>query len=161
MASAFGSARRPLLVSVRSGAALSMPGMLETVLDVGLNDRAVEGLIRLTGNPRLAWDSYRRLVQGFAEVVAGLDAAPFEAALREAVQSAGAETERELDHLALRAVTREMLALFEEGAGRPFPADPMQQLCEAAAGVFASWDAPKAVVLPAAEPAGSTMPARR
>ncbi|MDR3536495.1 MAG: PEP/pyruvate-binding domain-containing protein [Acetobacteraceae bacterium] len=141
----FGSPRRPLLVSVRSGAAISMPGMLETVLNVGLNHRTVDGLIRLTGNPRLAWDSFRRLVQGFAEVVAGLDAAPFEAALREAVQSAQVETERELDHLALRALTGEMLALFDHLAGHPFPADPMAQLTQAAAAVFASWDAPKAV----------------
>lgn len=141
----FRSPRRPLLVSVRSGAAVSMPGMLETVLDVGLNHRTVEGLIRLTGNPRLAWDSYRRLVQGFAEVVAGLDAAPFEAALAEAVGAAQVETERELDHLALRALTGEMLVLFERLAGRPFPADPMEQLTQAAAAVFASWDAAKAV----------------
>jgi pyruvate,orthophosphate dikinase len=140
----FGSPRHPLLVSVRSGAAVSMPGMLETVLDVGLNHRTVDGLIRLTGNPRLAWDSYRRLVQGFAEVVAGLDPEPFEAALRQAVRLAEVDTERELDHLALRALTAEMLALFEQGAGRPFPADPMTQLTQAAAAVFASWDAPKA-----------------
>ena len=75
----FGATRRPLLVSVRSGAAVSMPGMMETVLDVGLNLETVEGLIRLTGNPRLAWDSFRRLVQGYAEVVANLPTAPFDA----------------------------------------------------------------------------------
>ena len=74
----FGGTRRPLLVSVRSGAAVSMPGMMETVLDVGLNADTVEGLIRMTGNPRLAWDSYRRLVQGYAEVVAHLQPAPFD-----------------------------------------------------------------------------------
>src|ERR1019366_4304685 len=94
----FGSCRRPLLVSVRSGSAVSMPGMLETVLDVGLNPESVEGLIRLTGNPRLAWDSYRRLVQGFAEVVAGLAVARFDALVRDALASAGVENERELDH---------------------------------------------------------------
>jgi len=75
----FGDARNPLLVSVRSGAARSMPGMLDTVLDVGLNAQAVRGLIRLTGNPHLAWDSYRRFLQGFAEVVWGMPAAPFAA----------------------------------------------------------------------------------
>ncbi len=85
----FGSARRPLLVSVRSGGAVSMPGMLETVLDVGLNAAGVEGLLRLTGNPRLAWDSFRRLVQGYAEVVQGLPGAPFD----ELVTAALAETE--------------------------------------------------------------------
>ena len=74
----FGGGRRPLLVSVRSGAAVSMPGMMETVLDVGLNPAGVEGLLRLTGNPRLAWDSWRRLLQGYAEVVQGLPVAPFD-----------------------------------------------------------------------------------
>mgnify|MGYP005811753213 CR=1 FL=1 len=140
----FGGRRRPLLVSVRSGAAVSMPGMLETVLDVGLDHTTVEGLIRLTGNPRLAWDSYRRLVQGFAEVVGGVPADPFEAALRAEVRAAGVETERELDHLALRTLTEQMLQLFEQHAGRPFPTDPMEQLTQAADAVFASWDAPKA-----------------
>ncbi len=82
----FGAARRPLLISVRSGAAVSMPGMMETVLDVGLNAESVEGLIRLTGNPRLAWDSYRRLVQGYAEVVANLPTAPFDALVEAAMQ---------------------------------------------------------------------------
>jgi pyruvate,orthophosphate dikinase len=141
----FGSARRPLLVSVRSGAAISMPGMLETVLDVGLNARTVDGLMRLTGNPRLAWDSYRRLVQGYAEVVADLPAEPFEAATREAIRAEGVDNERELDFRALRALTGTMLERFEAAAGRPFPADPLVQLTEAAAAVFRSWDAPKAV----------------
>jgi pyruvate,orthophosphate dikinase len=141
----FGSSRRPLLVSVRSGAAVSMPGMLETVLDVGLNAASADGLLRLTGNPRLVWDSYRRLVQGFAEVVAGLPAAPFEAAVRETVRAAEVETERALDHRALRALTGTMLATYQHLAGTPFPADPLTQLTQAAAAVFRSWDAPKAV----------------
>jgi pyruvate, orthophosphate dikinase len=89
---AFGGARRPLLVSVRSGAAVSMPGMMETVLDVGLNAQTVEALIRETGNPRLAWDSYRRLVQGYAEVVAGFPTAPFDALVAAAVVAAQVET---------------------------------------------------------------------
>ena len=96
----FGAARRPLLVSVRSGAAVSMPGMMETVLDVGLNAETVEGLIRLTGNPRLAWDSFRRLVQGYAEVVANLPTAPFDALVTAALVQGEADTERELDHRA-------------------------------------------------------------
>ncbi len=141
----FGSARRPLLVSVRSGAALSMPGMLETVLDVGLNADTVEGLIRLTGNPRLAWDSYRRLAQGFAEVVAGLPEDPFEAAMRDTVRAEDVESERDLDHRALRTLTAAMLAQFQQLAGHPFPADPIAQLTQAADAVFRSWDAPKAV----------------
>ncbi len=85
----FGSGRNPLLVSVRSGAAISMPGMMETVLDVGVNDETVEGLVRLTGNPRLAWDSYRRLIQAFAEVVQALPTEPFDVLVRTALATAG------------------------------------------------------------------------
>ena len=121
---AFGGARRPLLVSVRSGAAVSMPGMMETVLDVGLNAETVEALIRETGNPRLAWDSYRRLVQGYAEVVAGLPTAPFDALVAAAVATAEAESERELDHRDLRTLTRAMLASYRDLAGEPFPPTP-------------------------------------
>jgi pyruvate, orthophosphate dikinase len=140
----FSSARRPLLVSVRSGAALSMPGMMETVLDVGLNLESVEGLIRLTGNPRLAWDSFRRLIQGFAEVVAGLAVAPFDTLLCDALASAGVENERELDYRSLRALTHAMLRCYQDLAGEPFPAEPRAQLARAVEAVFRSWDAPKA-----------------
>ena len=140
----FGAAPRPLLVSVRSGAAASMPGMMETVLDVGLNAETVEALIRLTGNPRLAWDSHRRLVQGYAAVVANLPAAPFDTLMASALEEAGAESERELDHRSLRTLTLAMLDSYETLSGRAFPVDPLQQLAEAAAAVFRSWDAPKA-----------------
>jgi len=142
---AFGAARRPLLVSVRSGAAVSMPGMMETVLDVGLNTDTVEALIRLTGNPRLAWDSFRRLVQGYAEVVANLPTAPFDALVAAALVEAEAETERELDHRELRALTLAMLERYRNLTGTAFPADPHEQLAAAAEAVFRSWDAPKAV----------------
>lgn len=141
----FGGLRRPLLVSVRSGAAVSMPGMMETVLDVGLNADTVEALIRQTGNPRLAWDSYRRLLQAYAEVVAGLPTAPFDALLAAAMTTADAETERELDHRDLRALTRAMLATYHELAGQAFPDDPLTQLLAATEGVLRSWDADKAV----------------
>jgi pyruvate,orthophosphate dikinase len=140
----FGSARRPLVVSVRSGAAVSMPGMLETVLDVGLTPRTVDGLIRLTGNPRLAWDSYRRLVQGYAEVVAGLPTAPFDALLRETLAAEQEEGPQQLDHRALRDLTLAMLARYRHLTKSEFPADPLDQLTESAAAVFRSWDAPKA-----------------
>jgi pyruvate,orthophosphate dikinase len=140
----FGGARRPLMVSVRSGGAVSMPGMMETVLDVGLNSDTVEALIRLTGNPRLAWDSFRRLVQGYAEVVADLPTAPFDALVAAALVRAEAETERELDHRALRALTLAMLDCFRTLTGAAFPADPREQLAMAAEAVFRSWDAPKA-----------------
>lgn len=141
----FGSARKPLLVSARSGSAVSMPGMLETVLDVGSTAEAVEGVIRLTGNPRLAWDCYRRFLEGYAEVVEGLAREPFEQAIDEAIGKAGVETERELDYRDLRAIGKSMAAKFQELAGRPLPHDPYVQLQKAAEAVFASWDAPKAV----------------
>jgi pyruvate, orthophosphate dikinase len=140
----FGAPRRPLLVSVRSGAAVSMPGMMETVLDVGLNHETVQGLIRLTGNPRLAWDSFRRLIQGYAEVVADLPTAPFDALVADALTRADADTERELDHRELRSLTLAMLDCFRTQTGAPFPADPHEQLAAAAEAVFRSWDAPKA-----------------
>lgn len=141
----FGSARCPLLVSVRSGAPVSMPGMLETVVDVGLNSQAVEGLIRLTGNPRLAWDSYRRLIQSFAEVVQKLPTEPFNRLIRDAVSSADLTSERELDYRSLRRLAHGMLDEYRALAGTAFPQDPQEQLARAAAAVFGSWDAPKAV----------------
>jgi pyruvate, orthophosphate dikinase len=140
----FGCSRRPLLVSVRSGAAASMPGMMETVLDIGLNSVAVDGLIRLTGNPRLAWDSYRRLVQGYAEVVLHQPPAALDALAAKALSEAGAETERELDFLRLRSLTGEMLKQIRDLSGVRFPEDPREQLLEAVLAVLRSWDAPKA-----------------
>src|ERR1019366_6197739 len=119
----FGSTRRPLLVSVRSGAAFSMPGMMETVLDVGLNPDTVEGLIRMTGNPRLAWDSFRRLIQGFAEVVSGLAVAPFDALVRDAQAAAGADNERYWAYPPLRALPPLMLGCSQARAGDPSPPD--------------------------------------
>ena len=141
----FGSPRHPLLVSVRSGAAVSMPGMLETVLNVGMNASTVEGMIAQTGNPRLAWDCYRRLVQGYAEVVEGLPRGPFDELVAQGLKSVDVEKESELDHATLRDLTGELLNRFEELAGFPFPEDPIEQLRKAALAVFRSWDAPKAV----------------
>lgn len=140
----FGSARRPLLVSVRSGAPVSMPGMMETVLNVGLNDVSLTGLLRLTGDHRLAWDSYRRLIQAFAEIVAGIPAAPFEAELDAVLRRNGTETARQLDFRALRELTRTYLALYREQAGQDFPQDPFEQLAAATHAVFASWMSDKA-----------------
>jgi pyruvate,orthophosphate dikinase len=138
----FGDARRPLLVSVRSGAPVSMPGMLDTLLDVGLSDRTVDGLIRLTGNPRLAWDAYRRLVAGYGQTVLGLPSEPFDADL----EAAGAgDAERELDFDQLRTLTRLHQATVRRLAGRDFPQDPWTQLREAIAAVYASWASDKAV----------------
>jgi pyruvate,orthophosphate dikinase len=113
----FGDDRRPLLLSVRSGAPVSMPGMMETLLNIGLCDATVPGLLRLTGNPRLVWDAYRRLVAGFGETVLGVPAAVFEADLQAA---AGGRDERELDFAELRALTRAHLASVRRAAGQPF-----------------------------------------
>lgn len=141
----FGSARKPLIVSVRSGASVSMPGMLDTVLDIGLCDASVPGLLRLTGNPRLAWDSYRRLVASFAEVVHQIPATRFDAILAERMQEAGVATAAELDFQSLRTLTRDYLALYEKQVGTPFPQQPREQLEAAVIAVWGSWASDKAV----------------
>ncbi len=141
----FGSARRPLLVSVRSGAPVSMPGMMETVLNVGLNDATLEGFLRLSGDHRLVWDSYRRLIQSFAEVVSGVPPAPFEAALDTALRRAGVDTAARLDFRALRELSRTYLELHREHAGREFPQSPFDQAAAAVRAVFASWSSAKAI----------------
>jgi len=135
----FGGSRVPLLVSVRSGAARSMPGMLATVLDVGLNPQSVRGLIGLTGNPRLAWDCCRRFAQSYAEVVDGADPAPFEAALQRLIEEEGAEGEAELDSEAL-----ERLAQTYRDLADGLPDDPRDQLAAAARAVYRSWDGARA-----------------
>lgn len=137
----FGDRWRPLLLSVRSGAAVSMPGMMDSLLNIGLCDATLPGLLRRTGNPRLAWDAYRRLVACWGEVVLGLPAAAFRAD-RAAV--AGDADESMLDFSQLRALTRAHLATLQREAGQPFPQDPMQQLQQAIAAVLASWHSPRA-----------------
>jgi len=139
-----GSARRPLILSVRSGAPASMPGMLETVLDVGLCDESVEGLLALTGNPRLAWDSYRRLVESFAHVVAHCPLEPFEQATGARMEAAGVRRPRDLDARTLAELTGEHLERFRALSGKPFPQNPLDQVEAAVRGVLESWKAPKA-----------------
>ena len=129
----------PLLVSVRSGARESMPGMLDTVLNLGLNDVSVEGLASATGNERFAWDSYRRFAQMFGTVVRGVPAAHFEAAIAAAKTRLGVVQDTELDAAALRALTREFQALYA------FPQDPQEQLRDAIRAVFDSWLGERAV----------------
>lgn len=138
---AFGDPRRPLLVSVRSGAAVSMPGMMRTLLNVGLADLTLPGLVRLSGNPRLAWDSYRRLVASYGEVVAGVPAEAFE----EENNSLHTSDLRQLDFAQLRALTRRFLDVYRAVAGEPFPQNPREQLERAIRAVFASWRAPQAI----------------
>jgi pyruvate,orthophosphate dikinase len=140
-----GSQRRPLLLSVRSGAPVSMPGMLDTVLNVGLCDATLPGLLRLTGNPRLAWDSYRRLVQSFAEVVHGAAPASFAESTREEFERCGTDRLDRLDFRGLRSLTRRFLDVYAEIVGAPFPQSPSDQLDSAVAAVFESWNSAKAV----------------
>ena len=137
----FGDARLPLLLSVRSGAPVSMPGMMETLLNIGLCDATLAGFLRQTGNPRLVWDTYRRLVASYGEVVAGLPASIFES---ESTLLVGTRDERELDFAELRALTHRYLEAYAGAAGTPFPQDPQAQLVGAIGAVFASWQSPKA-----------------
>ena len=134
----------PLLVSVRSGARVSMPGMLDTVLNLGLNDESVAGLAESTGSERFAWDSYRRFVQMFGNVVRGIPSSAFERALEEAKDRAGAGADTELDAEALCELTTTFRRVFEETGG-PFPQLPREQLRQAITAVFDSWEGERAV----------------
>jgi len=134
-----GSPARPLLLSVRSGAPVSMPGMMETLLNIGLCDATLPGLIRLTGNPRLAWDAYRRLVATFGEVVGGLPAELFEGP-----EAKDGRDERSLDFAELRDITRRHLETYANETGHSFPQNPRDQLNAAIKAVFISWNAAKA-----------------
>jgi pyruvate,orthophosphate dikinase len=140
----YGGSRRPLLLSVRSGASVSMPGMLDTILNVGLNETTVRGLLRMTGNPRLTWDSYRRLIQSFAEVVDGCPPEPFDELLADALEQSHSSRPRELDNRALARLAREYLAAYRKLVGRNFPQDPIEQLKAAVSGVHRSWSSARA-----------------
>ena len=141
----FGDPRKPLLVSARSGAPVSMPGMMDTILDIGLCDATARGLLRTTGNPRLVWDSYRRLIQGFAEIVFEVSPSPFAAAAEGLLLREQVDRVQELDHLSLAELTQHYLQLFQDLSGRPFPQNPFEQLELAVQAVFASWNSPRAV----------------
>ena len=141
----FGHAKRPLLVSVRSGAPVSMPGMLDTVLDIGLTHATMPGFVAITGNPRLAWDCYLRLIISYAQTVQGLTTTPFEKLSGEIAAAAGAASIAELDTLALRGLALRSLDLFADLAGEPFPDDPFQQLLGAVNAVFRSWNSERAL----------------
>ncbi len=136
----FGDRRNPLLVSVRSGARVSMPGMMDTILNLGLNDESVQGLADQTRNPRFAYDSYRRLIEMYADVVLGVDRHRFEERLDAKKQAAGVRTDAELSAEDLKALVEEYKALVETHADQPFPQDPWEQLWLAIQAVFASWN---------------------
>src|SRR5436305_8667267 len=142
----FGDSDDPLLVSVRSGAAISMPGMMDTILNLGLDDAAVEGLARRTGNPRFARDSYRRLIQMYGEVVDGIDGHRFEEALMDLKRSRGVRHDTDLDDGDLQTLIDRYKEIYVDATGRPFPQDAREQLTRSVRAVFESWNAPRAHV---------------
>ncbi|MDQ4059051.1 MAG: pyruvate, phosphate dikinase, partial [Actinomycetota bacterium] len=135
-----GNASDPLLVSVRSGAPFSMPGMMDTVLNVGLNDESVEGLIAQTGSERFSWDSYRRLVQMFGKTVMGVDGDLFEGALEDAKENKGVSNDVDLDTKDLKKLVKKFKSIIKKDTKQEFPQDPTEQLHQAVEAVFGSWD---------------------
>ncbi len=142
----FGDAADPLLVSVRSGAKISMPGMMDTVLNLGLNDATVEGLAAVSGDDRFAWDSYRRFLQMYGDVVLGVDHGLFEEALEIAKEDLGLDADTELSADDWRILVDEYKRIVREALGRDFPQDPQEQLWGAIRAVFDSWDSERAKV---------------
>lgn len=141
----FGDPAKPLLVSCRSGAKFSMPGMMDTVLNIGLNDEVAEGLAVLTGDERFAYDSYRRLIQMFGSVVMGIDDEPFEKVIAETRNEAGVKSDADLEADHWKAVTREFGKIFKAKAGLDFPQDPIEQIKLATEAVFKSWNGRRAI----------------
>ncbi len=148
----FGDPKNPLLVSVRSGARASMPGMMDTILNLGLNDETVEGLAKLTSNPRFAWDCYRRFVQMYGDVVLGLkptnkkDIDPFEAIIETKKHQRGIQHDTELNTDDLKDLVKQFKQAIKERTGKDFPTDPFEQLRGAIGAVFGSWNNERAIV---------------
>ena len=148
----FGNPKQPLLVSVRSGAAISMPGMMDTILNLGINEKVVEGLVEKTNNPRFAWDAYRRFIQMFGDVAMGVDHDKFEEILDEAKKSIASKVgkaekdvkDTDLDVEDLKVVVEKYKAMYKEEKGEEFPVDPKVQLWHAINAVFRSWNNPRA-----------------
>ncbi|WP_371401042.1 pyruvate, phosphate dikinase [Kribbella sp. NBC_00662] len=146
MGKKLGQADDPLLVSVRSGAAVSMPGMMETVLNVGLNDDSVNGLAHQSGNPRFAWDAYRRLIQMFGRTVLGMDGDVFEDAIEAAKEAKGTRNDLDLDADDLKALVQTFKRAVHDHTGREFPQDPRTQMDLATEAVFRSWNSDRAIL---------------
>ena len=142
----FGSLTNPLLVSVRSGARVSMPGMMDTILNLGLNDEAVEVMARLTNNPRFAYDSYRRFIQMFSDVVMGVEKRLFENLIDEMKEAKGVKFDTDLTADDLKELVVRYKELYRKEKGSDFIQDPKQQLIESITAVFRSWDNPRAIV---------------
>ncbi len=142
----FGDPSNPFLVSVRSGARASMPGMMDTILNLGLNDTVVEGLAKLTSNPRFAYDSYRRFIQMFSDVVFEIEKSKFDKILDEVKHENNAKADTDLTADNLKEIVKRYMELFKEEKGYDFPQEPKDQLMEAIKAVFRSWENPRAVV---------------
>lgn len=141
----FGNPENPLLVSVRSGSRASMPGMMDTILNLGLNDVVVEGLAKLTNNPRFAYDSYRRFMHMFSDVVMGIEKSKFECILEEMKNNKGVHLDTDLDADDLKNLVKKYQELYKKEMGKSFPQEPREQLMEAVKAVFHSWDNPRAI----------------
>jgi pyruvate,orthophosphate dikinase len=144
MGAKLGDPKKPLLVSVRSGAAVSMPGMMDTVLNLGMSDAVADGLAKLTQSERFAWDAYRRFLEMFANVVMGAPRAPFEHAMDALKHERGARSDRDLDAAALKELVGRFKEVFKKHVGEEFPTDPRKQLERAIVAVFASWGSDRA-----------------
>jgi len=142
----FGNPENPLLVSVRSGARVSMPGMMDTILNLGLNDEVVEGLANLTQNPRFAYDSYRRFIMMFSDVVMGIERAKFEKLLDEMKEKKSVKNDTDLDADDLKNLVQQYKEVYLKEMGEPFPQEPKVQLMEAVKAVFRSWNNERAIV---------------
>lgn len=142
----FGDNTNPLLFSVRSGAVVSMPGMMDTVLNLGLTDESVEGLAQHTGNPRFAYDSYRRFIQMFSDVSKGIDKELFEDVLTEEREKAGVKLDKDIPAESLKEVVRRYKEIYKNQLGEDFPQDPYQQLLDAVTAVFKSWNNDRAIL---------------
>ncbi|MEG1448502.1 MAG: PEP/pyruvate-binding domain-containing protein, partial [Oscillospiraceae bacterium] len=140
-----GDAKNPLLVSVRSGARASMPGMMDTVLNLGLNDEVVKGVAEITNNERFAYDSYRRFIQMFADVVMEVPKPKFEALIDEMKEKKGVKQDTELTADDLKELVSQFKAYYKEYIGTDFPTEPKEQLLESIKAVFRSWDNPRAI----------------
>ncbi|MEK6623577.1 MAG: PEP/pyruvate-binding domain-containing protein, partial [Bdellovibrionota bacterium] len=136
----FGDANSPLLFSVRSGARASMPGMMDTVLNLGLNEKTVEGLAHETNNPRFAWDSYRRFIQMYSNVVIGLNISLLEACMEDMKEARGYHLDTDLQASDLKELVGHYRRIILEETGKAFPSDPMEQLWMAVGAVFGSWN---------------------
>ncbi|MFO8080407.1 MAG: pyruvate, phosphate dikinase [Armatimonadota bacterium] len=141
----FGSTENPLLVSVRSGAKFSMPGMMDTVLNLGMNDDVAEGMVKLTGDERFVYDAYRRFIMMFADVVKGAHRELFEEALTEVKEEEGVKEDTDVSAEGLKKVVELEKDIYEKAVGEPFPTEPRQQLLESVDAVFSSWDNPRAI----------------